>query len=89
MSRKIYLGNLNYATIEQSLRELLGRYGELRSVELGVDPLNGAPRGFAFAEFTDESAAEAAIEALNGADFEGRKLRVNAAQERAPRQRRG
>ncbi len=85
MSRKIYVGNLNYATLEESLRELFSSFGRVESVQMGIDPLSGAPRGFAFVEMGSEENAEQAIRALNGKDFEGRALRVNAAQERRSR----
>ncbi len=85
MSRKVYVGNLNYATDETSLRELFSRYGTVRSVELPPDPMSGMPRGFAFIELQSEEEAARAIAALNGSDYEGRKIRVNSAQERATR----
>ncbi|HAE21206.1 MAG TPA: RNA-binding protein [Spirochaetaceae bacterium] len=85
MSRKIYVGNLNYATDAASLRELFSHYGRVCSVELPPDPMSGMPRGFAFIEMQSDDEAEKAIEALNGSDYEGRKIRVNSAQERAKR----
>lgn len=85
MSRKIYVGNLNYATDEASLRELFSHYGAVRSVELPPDPMSGMPRGFAFIELGSDEEAAKAIAALNGSDYEGRKIRVNSAQEREKR----
>ncbi|TFG84972.1 MAG: RNA-binding protein [Spirochaetales bacterium] len=85
MSRKIYIGNLNYATVEDSLRELFSPYGRVASVQLVTDRMNGSPRGFAFVEMDTDEQAAAAIQKLDGLDFEGRKLRVNSAQERESR----
>ena len=86
MSRKIYVGNMNFATNEASLRELFGRFGGVESVAIIIDKATGRAKGFGFVEMESEDAAEAAISALDGKDFEGRKLRVNEAQEK-PRDR--
>lgn len=82
MSRKIYVGNMNYATTEDSLRELFARFGRVDSVSVVVDRATGQARGFAFVEMDSEESARAAIQKLNGQDFEGRKLRINEAQEK-------
>ncbi|HPE35889.1 MAG TPA: RNA-binding protein [Spirochaetales bacterium] len=81
MSRKIYVGNLNYATLEDSIRDIFARHGQVESVTLGRDRLSGQPRGFAFVEMATEAQAALAIRALDGSELDGRRLRVNAAQE--------
>jgi RNA recognition motif-containing protein len=80
MSRKIYVGNMNYATTEDSLRELFSQFGGVDSVAVIVDRATGRAKGFAFVEMENEEAAQSAIQKLDGQEFEGRKLRVNEAQ---------
>ncbi|MBN1242318.1 MAG: RNA-binding protein [Spirochaetales bacterium] len=82
MAKKVYVGNMNYGTTETSLRNLFSQYGEVGSVNIIVDRVTGRAKGFGFVEMPDDAAAMAAIEALDGQEFEGRQLRVNEAQER-------
>lgn len=82
MSKKIYVGNMNYATNEDSLRELFGQFGGVESVAVIMDRATGRAKGFGFVEMDSEEAAMAAIQQLDGHEFEGRKLRVNEAQEK-------
>lgn len=84
MSSKLYVGNLPFSAQEDEIRNLFSTYGEVLSVALISDRETGRPRGFGFVEM-NESGARSAIEALDGKDFQGRNLRVNEAQERAPR----
>jgi RNA recognition motif-containing protein len=85
MSRKIYVGNLNYATTDDSVRELFQHYGPVDSATVIMDQATGRTRGFGFVEMGTEEAARLAIEKLDGMEFEGRRLRVNAAQEKPKR----
>jgi len=85
MAQKLYVGNLNYATTEEGLSSLFGAYGEVVSTVIIKDKFSNRSKGFGFVEMADESAAQAAIEALNEKEFEGRRLRVNIAQERPHR----
>jgi len=89
MARKIYVGNLNYSTVEDSVREMFAPYGEVVSLRMITDRETGRFRGFAFVEMETEDAAEAAINALNGQELDGRKLVVNEAMERRPSPARG
>lgn len=82
---KLYVGNLSFNTSEQSLRELFEPYGAT-SASLVMDRDTGRPRGFGFVEVGDAEQGRAAIDALNGKDFEGRDLTVNEAK---PRESRG
>lgn len=82
MSRKIYVGNMNYATTEDSLRELFGQFGGVSSVAVIMDRATGRAKGFGFVEMESDEAAQAAIQKLDGQEYEGRKLRVNEAQEK-------
>lgn len=81
---KIYVGNLNFQTGEDALRELFAQYGEVEEVAMITDRETGRPRGFAFVTMGDAGQANAAIEALNGQEFEGRALAVNEARPKAP-----
>jgi RNA recognition motif-containing protein len=82
MSKKIYVGNMNYATTEDSLRELFGQFGGVSSVAVIMDRATGRAKGFGFVEMDSDEAAQAAIQKLDGQEYEGRKLRVNEAQEK-------
>lgn len=84
MSSKLYVGNLPFTAQEDDVRNLFATYGDVLSVALINDRETGRPRGFGFVEM-DASGAKSAVEALDGQDFQGRNLRVNEAQERAPR----
>lgn len=90
MSKKIYVGNMNYATTEDSLRELFGQFGTVQSVAVIMDRQTGRAKGFGFVEMESDEAAKTAILKLDGQEYEGRRLRVNEAQEKprdsAPRQ---
>jgi RNA recognition motif-containing protein len=80
----IYVGNLPFSATEADVRVLFERHGKVDSVKLINDRETGRPRGFCFVEMP-QGDAQAAIQALNGYDMNGRPLRVNEAQERAPR----
>ena len=82
MGSNIYVGNIAFTSTEDELRELFARHGAVRSVKLINDRVTGKPRGFGFVEMEDEAGANAAIEALNGAEVGGRQLRVSAAREK-------
>ncbi|GAB7080247.1 RNA recognition motif domain-containing protein [Megalodesulfovibrio paquesii] len=81
---KLYVGNLPFSAQEDELKNYFAPYGEVRSVSLIADRETGRMRGFGFVEMDDEG-GKAAIEALDGKPFGGRNLRINEAQERAPR----
>ena len=84
MNTKVYIGNLNYDTGEEKLREAFAEFGEVVSVNVITDRYTGQSRGFAFIEMSSEEEAKAAIEALNGKEVDGRHLKVNEARDRKP-----
>lgn len=83
MANKLYVGNLSYSTESDSLHQLFSQYGEIVSVNVITDRDTGRPRGFGFVEMASADAAQAAIAALDGTELDGRRLRVNEAQERS------
>ena len=83
MGRRLYVGNLSYATTELELRELFGEIGPVTEVKVVMERDTGRPRGFGFVEMGNERAARAAVEKLNGREFGGRGINVSEAQERS------
>lgn len=81
----IYVGNLPYSVRDDELRELFAEYGDVSSAKVIVDRETNRSKGFGFVEMSDESAAQAAIDGLNGTDASGRPLRVNEARPREDR----
>jgi RNA recognition motif-containing protein len=82
LSKKLYVGNLPFSVTEAELRTAFEQHGSVSSVNVITDRETGRPRGFAFVEMEDASAADAAMRALDGNEFGGRNLRVNEAQDR-------
>ncbi len=87
MAKNIYVGNLSYDTRDDGLAAAFEQYGEVRSARVITDRETGRSRGFGFVEMEDNEAADSAIAALNGAELDGRPLRVNEARPREPRPR--
>ncbi len=81
----IFVGNCSFDVTEEQLRELFAAYGEVGSVKVITDRDTGRPRGFAFVEMPDSSAAQAAIKGVDGADLGGRALNVNEARPKGDR----
>ena len=78
----IYIGNLPYEVSDEDVEDVFKDYGAVKSVYLPTDRESGKMRGFGFVEMEDEAKEQEAIEALNEADWMGRKLRVNKARPR-------
>ncbi|MCL1919634.1 MAG: RNA-binding protein [Kiritimatiellaeota bacterium] len=85
----IYVGNLAYSTNDESLKEAFSPYGEVASARVVTDRMTGRSKGFGFVEMPDRTQAQAAIDALNGKDLDGRALRVNESQPKPREERRG
>jgi RNA recognition motif-containing protein len=81
----IYIGNLSFKTTEDQVRELFEAHGQVDRVSLITDRQTGRPRGFGFVEMADNTAAQAAIEAINGKEVDGRALTVNEAKPKPER----
>jgi RNA recognition motif-containing protein len=78
---KLYVGNLPFTATDEGVRALFSQHGTVEKVSLINDRETGRPRGFGFVEMSNADASRA-MQALNGADFEGRPLRVNEAQDK-------
>ncbi len=81
----IYVGNLPYTATEEDVTDLFAAYGPVDRVKIITDRDTGQSKGFAFVTLGDQSQLNAAIEALNEHDYQGRALRVNASEPREPR----
>lgn len=77
--KNIFVGNLDFAATESSVRSLFERYGTVDRVNLMKDRETGRSRGFAFVEMSENAQADQAIAGLNGANLDGRALNVNEA----------
>ncbi len=82
----IYVGNLSYEVTQEDLSEVFKDYGTVKRVQLPTDRETGRPRGFGFVEMSTEEEETAAIEALDGAEWMGRDIKVNKAKPREPRE---
>lgn len=81
----IYVGNLAWAYTSDDLLKLFSPHGQVARAQIVMDRETGRSRGFGFVEMPNQAEAEAAIQALNGADINGRPLTVNEAKPREPR----
>jgi RNA recognition motif-containing protein len=87
--KNIYVGNLSFQTTEQDLKAAFSVYGEVNQVQIVKDRETGQARGFGFVEMAVNADADKAIAGLNGAELGGRKLNVNEARPREPRESSG
>lgn len=85
MTKNLYVGNLPFNTTADELRDAFSQFGTVARTQVVSDRETGRSRGFGFVEM--DNGGEAAIEAMNGADFGGRSLTVNEARPREPRAR--
>ena len=85
MGKKLYVGGISYNTTEDGLRDLFSSVGNVDSANIITDRETGRSKGFGFVEMASDGDAAAAIERLNGTEFEGRRLTVNEARPQAPR----
>lgn len=83
--KNIFVGNLNFNTGEDELRQLFEGYGQVDRVSIMTDRETGRSRGFGFVEMTNGEEAERAIAALNGSQLGGRTLNVNEARPKPER----
>ena len=84
MGKKLFVGGLSWNTTDGSLRAAFEPFGEIEDAKVITDRETGRSRGFGFVTFVDASAIKEAIQAMDGKQLDGRSIRVNEAQERAP-----
>lgn len=82
MGKKLYVGNLSYATNNQDLEQLFAQFGTVRSAKIIEDRETGRAKGFGFVEMSTDEEAQAAIDGLHGQMNDGRALTVNEARPR-------
>ena len=79
MGKKLYVGNLTYGVTDSDLQRLFEAHGTVQSAQVIMDRDTGRSKGFGFVEMGSDQEAQAAIQALNGKEVEGRALTVNEA----------
>ncbi len=89
MNNKLFVGNISYEIITSQLEEVFGEHGSVVDAVILNDRDTGRSRGFGFVTMATDEEAQKAIDALNGAEFNGRKLAVNVARPREDRPRGG
>jgi len=85
MGTRLYVGNLSFSSTSETVREAFARIGEVTDVHIVTDRTSGQSRGFGFVTMGTPAEAAKAIETMNGANLDGRPLRVNEAEERPQR----
>jgi RNA recognition motif-containing protein len=85
VAKKLYVGKLSYGTTESDLRTLFEEFGSVESVQVIMDRETGRSKGFGFVEMGNDQEAQAAINALNGKEVDGRAITVNEARPREDR----
>jgi RNA recognition motif-containing protein len=85
MGKKLYVGNLTYGVTDSTLSQLFEPHGSVQSAQVIMDRDTGKSKGFGFVEMGSDAEAQAAIQALNGKEVEGRALTVNEAKPREDR----
>ena len=89
MATKLYVGGLAYSVNDQALEALFTEYGKVVSSAVIKDRDTGQSKGFGFVELEDADAAQKAIAAMNGKEFDGRSITVNEARPQVDRGNRG
>lgn len=89
MATKLFVGKLSFDTTNDGLQTLFAQYGTVTSAQVIMDRDTNRSKGFGFVEMEDQAAAQAAINALDGKEFEGRTIVVNVARPREDRPQSG
>lgn len=79
MSNKVYVGNLAWATSQDGLGQFFSQYGQVTESFVAVDKMSGRSKGFGFVTYASEADAQNAVQNGNGADLDGRKVKVDLA----------
>ena len=89
MATKLYVGNLAYGVTNTDLETMFATHGTVQSAQVIMDRDTGRSKGFGFVEMDNGEQAQAAVDALNGQEVNGRALTVNEARPREDRPRQG
>lgn len=82
MAKKLFVGGISWSTTDDGLRSAFESFGEVTEAVVVTDRETGRSRGFGFVTFADDSAADAAVESMDGASLDGRTINVNEAHEK-------
>jgi len=85
MAKKLFVGGLSWGTTDEGLRQAFAKFGETSEVKVVTDRATGRSRGFGFVTFVEDDAATKAVAEMNGAELDGRSLKVEIAQEKDAR----
>jgi RNA recognition motif-containing protein len=85
MSKKLFVGSLDWGTTEEELQQLFTQFGEIEEAIIIKDKFSGKSKGFGFVTFKNDEDAQKAVEALDGSEQKGRKIVVNVARPPKPR----
>jgi cold-inducible RNA-binding protein len=85
MSKKLFVGGLSWGTDDEGLRRAFERFGQISEAKVISDRETGRSRGFGFVTFENDQDAMSALSEMDGKEIDGRAIKVNEAQERAPR----
>lgn len=85
MSKKLFVGSLDWGATEQDLQDLFSSYGAVEEAIVIKDKFSGRSKGFGFVTFTNDEDADKALEELNETELKGRKIVVNEARPPRPR----
>jgi RNA recognition motif-containing protein len=85
MGNRLYVGNLSFSTMSDTIREAFSQSGEVTDIHIVTDRNSGQSRGFAFVTMGSQQAASDAIQKMNGTMLDGRPLRVREAEDRPQR----
>ena len=83
MGKKLFVGGLSWDTSDDGLRTAFGKYGSITEAKVILDRDTGRSRGFGFVSFSEDDAATKAVQEMNGAELDGRNIRVDEANERS------
>lgn len=89
MQKKLFIGNIPFTVKEEDLKTKLEEFGVVEELKLIKDRDTGRSKGFGFVTFATQAEAEKAISGLNNVEYDGRKLRVNMADDKPRREHRG
>ncbi len=85
MAKKLFVGGINFKTTDEALQDAFAEFGTVTSAKVIMDKMTGRSKGFGFVEFENDAEADAAIEAMNGKELDGRSVTVNEARPEQPR----